>query len=84
MKRMVVWLAAACIAGALASSAGAAAPVPAETAAPEVENMDKAYGELFGRVVAHVRLWPGLAPQETDDSPGVLRVLPKGTVIRFR
>ena len=72
MKRMIVGLAAACIAGALALHAEVAAPIKAGIVAPEVENMDKAYGELFGRVVARVRLWPGLAPHESDDCPGVI------------
>ena len=42
----------------------------AQTAAPTIENLDQAYGELSGKIVARVRLWPGLAPQETDDNPG--------------
>ena len=35
-----------------------------------VENEDKAYGELYGRIVERIRLWPGLAPHETESSPG--------------
>jgi acetyl esterase/lipase len=35
-----------------------------------VENEDKAYGELHGRIVERIRLWPGLAPHATESSPG--------------
>ena len=35
----------------------------AASAAP-LENEDKAYGELDGRIVERIRLWPGLAPHE--------------------
>jgi hypothetical protein len=35
-----------------------------------VENEDKAYGELHGRIVERIRLWPGLAPHEKESSPG--------------
>ena len=35
-----------------------------------LENEDKAYGDLQGRIVERIRLWPGLAPHETESSPG--------------
>ena len=35
-----------------------------------LENEDKAYGELGERIVERIRLWPGLAPHETESSPG--------------
>ena len=35
-----------------------------------LENEDKAYGELHGRIVARIRLWPALAPHETVANPG--------------
>ena len=35
-----------------------------------LENEDKAYGELHGRVVGRFRLWPGLAPREADANSG--------------
>ena len=31
-----------------------------------LENEDKAYGALHERIVARIRLWPGLAPHETE------------------
>ena len=31
---------------------------------------DKAYGELHGRIAGRFRLWPGLAPHETEADPG--------------
>ena len=31
---------------------------------------DKAYGALHERIVERIRLWPGLAPQETESKPG--------------
>jgi len=34
------------------------------------ENEDKAYGALRGQIVERIRLWPGLAPHETESSPG--------------
>ena len=33
-------------------------------------NEGKAYGELQGRVVERILLWPGLAPHETESGPG--------------
>ena len=33
-------------------------------------NEDKAYGELHGRIVERIRLWPDLAPHETEANPG--------------
>ena len=35
-----------------------------------LEDEDKAYGELHGRIVERFRLWPELAPHETEASPG--------------
>ena len=35
-----------------------------------LENEDKAYGELHGRIAARIRLWPELAPHETEANPG--------------
>ena len=35
-----------------------------------LENEDTAYGELGERIVERIRLWPGLAPHETESSPG--------------
>ena len=35
-----------------------------------LENEDKAYGELHGRIVGRFRLWPGLAPREADANSG--------------
>ena len=35
-----------------------------------LENEDKAYGELHGRIVERIRLWPTLAPHETEANPG--------------
>ena len=35
-----------------------------------IENEDKAYGELQGRIAARIRLWPDLAPHETEANPG--------------
>ena len=35
-----------------------------------LENEDKAYGELHGRIVERIRLWPALAPHETEANPG--------------
>ena len=35
-----------------------------------LEHEDKAYGELYGRIVERIRLWPGLAPHETEASLG--------------
>ena len=49
---------------AAAVSAWALAEVPA------LENEDKAYGALQERIVARIRLWPGLAPHETEASRG--------------
>ena len=45
----------------LAASAASAAPL---------ENEDRAYGELGERIVERIRLWPGLAPHETEANPG--------------
>ena len=35
-----------------------------------LENEDKAYGALHDRIAERIRLWPGLAPQETEAKPG--------------
>ena len=35
-----------------------------------LENEDKAYGELHGRIAARIQLWPELAPHETEANPG--------------
>ena len=35
-----------------------------------LEDEDKAYGELHGRIVERFRLWPELAPHEAEASPG--------------
>jgi len=35
-----------------------------------LENEDKAYGELQGRIAERFRLWPGLAPHETEADAG--------------
>ena len=42
----------------------------AGTRQPCVENEDKAYGELQERIVERIRLWPDLAPHETEANPG--------------
>ena len=39
-----------------------------------LENEDKAYGALNGQIVERIRLWPGLAPRETESSPGCYAV----------
>ena len=36
----------------------------------QIENEDKAYGDLYGRIVERIRLWPGLAPHEAMSNPG--------------
>lgn len=36
----------------------------------ELANEDKAYGALYGRIAGRIRLWPGLAPHETESDPG--------------
>ena len=41
---------------------------PHETSA--LENEDKAYGVLHSCIAERIRLWPGLAPHETESSPG--------------
>ena len=41
----------------------------AQSAVP-LENEDKAYGALHDRIVERIRLWPGLAPHETEANPG--------------
>jgi acetyl esterase/lipase len=39
-------------------------------AGASLDNEDKAYGELHGRIAERFRLWPGFAPHETTDNPG--------------
>ena len=55
----------ACVTVALFSLGAVAEDVHAALA-----DEDKAYGELQNRIVARIRLWPGLAPHETEGSPG--------------
>ena len=43
---------------------------PAALESLPVPNENKAYGELYGRIVERIHLWPGLAPRETESSPG--------------
>ena len=45
---------------------------------------DKAYGELGERIVERIRLWPGLAPHETESSPGRYAYDDKNKVWRRR
>ena len=42
----------------------------AQAEVPALENEDKAYGALQERIVARIRLWPGLAPHETESNRG--------------
>ena len=51
----------------LQSGIAVSAAVPGNTGLP---NEEKAYGELEDLIVDRIRLWPGLAPGETSDSPG--------------
>ena len=60
MKRLVLSV----MVVAAAVSAWAQAEVPA------LANEDKAYGALQERIVARIRLWPGLAPHETESNRG--------------
>ena len=48
----------------------AAVSVRAQATAPALANEDKAYGALQERIVARIRLWPGLAPHETESNRG--------------
>jgi len=48
------------------------------------ENEDKAYGALHGRIVERIRLWPVLAPHETDADPGRYAFDEKNKVWRRR
>lgn len=57
------------IAGVLSVLSFAALAVEQATV-PAIENMDKAYGAFYGRVADRIRLWPGLAPHETEAKPG--------------
>ena len=52
--------------------------------ASSLENEDKAYGELGERIVERIRLWPGLAPHETESSPGRYAYDEKNKVWRRR
>ena len=47
-----------------------AASALAQATMPAIENEDKAYGAFYGQIAARIRLWPGLAPHETEASPG--------------
>ena len=49
-----------------------------------VENEDKAYGELYGRIVERIRLWPGFAPHEKESSLGRFAYDTKNKVWRRR
>ena len=49
-----------------------------------LENEDKAYGGLYGQIVERIRLWPGLAPHETDADPGRYAFDEKNKVWRRR
>ena len=49
-----------------------------------LENEDKAYGALNGQIVERIRLWPGLAPRETESSPGCYAYDEKTKVWRRR
>ena len=60
MKRFVLGVAVV----AVAASALAQATMSA------IEDMDQAYGAFYGRIAERIRLWPGLAPHETEASPG--------------
>ena len=42
----------------------------AQAEVPALANEDKAYGALQERIVARIRLWPGLAPHETESNRG--------------
>ena len=42
----------------------------AQAEVPALENEDKAYEALQERIVARIRLWPGLAPHETESNRG--------------
>ena len=50
----------------------------------KIENEEKAYGALRGQIVEHIRLWPGLAPHETESSPGRYAYDEKNKVWRRR
>ena len=48
------------------------------------ENEDKAYGELHGFICDRIRLWPDLAPHETEADPGRFIYDKKGKTWRRR
>jgi len=48
----------------------AAASAQAQAVAPEIENEERAYGAVYGRIAERIRLWPGLAPHETKAELG--------------
>ena len=48
------------------------------------DNEDKAYGELQGRIVERIRLWPELAPHETEANHGRYAYDEKSKVWRRR
>lgn len=64
MKRIKIGF----LAALLASCAATAATMPGE---------EEAYGDLAGRVVEHIRLWPGNAPHETEADRGQYKKNPK-------
>ena len=47
-----------------------AASALAQAAMPAIEGMDQAYGAFYDRIAARIRLWPELAPHETEANPG--------------
>ena len=48
---------------------GSEMPLP-NSANEAIVNEDKVYGEFNAMIVGRFRLWPGLAPHETDNNPG--------------
>ena len=58
--------------------------VAAISCASPVKNEDKAYGAFRERIVERIRLWPGLAPHETESSPGRYAYDEKNKVWRRR
>ena len=47
-----------------------------------IENEDKAYGVLSGQIAERIRLWPGVAPHETESNPGRFAYDERGKVWR--
>lgn len=73
----------AVVLAAMLSVAGVFAAESAAYVGP-AENEDKAYGELHGFVCDRIRLWPGLAPHETEADPGKFVYDGKGKAWRRR